>query len=106
MFCRRIKLTEIQADKGRGDRLSLNDAVDSARHPNSRPVRPGLRRGRAGRVLEVRGAFNYLSFSLSLSFSILGGPILTFFPSSSSRLIALYPPDTTSWPSLNPSIIS
>ena len=34
------------------------------------------------------------------------GPTFTFFPSSRSLLIALYPPETTSWPSVRPERIS
>jgi hypothetical protein len=55
---------------------------------------------------ERRGERAAQRFPFSFSFSFSGSPILILLASSRSRLIALYPPATTGWPSWRPSMIS
>src|ERR1019366_9519756 len=45
-------------------------------------------------------------FSGAFSLSPVAGPLRIFLPSSSSRVMALKLPETTSWPSVRPSVIS
>ena len=52
-------------------------------------------------ILEANQRHGYVFGSLSVAV-----PLRIFLPSSRSRLMALYPPDTISWPSESPSVIS